>query len=223
MRMRVVALHGFLGRGGDWGGVRAAMRRDFSWHCPDLFAKEAGGWGAPVWDGGKAWLAGYSFGARLALQWLSEAPQRWHGALLLSANPGNFQTDDERRRRSASDAAWAAAFRSESWDSLIRRWNAQDVLSGGTVPRRMEAYFDRAKLAEALENFSVAGQFTDVSQLEAPLVWLAGERDRKFTGLLDAMRGAGFPGVFNAVPGAGHRLLHDAPLEVARALERLAA
>lgn len=223
MKRSVLALHGFLGRGGDWDGVKAASPGDFEWHCPDLFAPGGGDWRQPPASVGKAWLAGYSFGARLALRWLLEEPRRWHGALLLSANPGNFQTDAARSARRESDAAWASAFRDESWDGLIPRWNAQDVLAGGAVPPRTEADYDRGKLADALEHFSVADQFIEAARLEGSLVWMAGARDAKFTGLLEAMREAGFPGVFHAVPGAGHRLLHEAPREVALALDRLTA
>lgn len=223
MRPRIVALHGFLGCGGDWGAVRASSQAGCEWMCPDLFAH--GGPDpdvAPVFAG-KAWLAGYSFGARLALRWLVNEPDRWHGALLLSVDPGNFQSDEQRAERKKSDAGWAASFRTESWDKLMARWNAQPVFSGSAGPRRAEGDFDRAKLAGALEKFSVAGDFTDVERLEGAFIWLAGGDDAKFRGLLDKMRLSGFPGSFFAVSGAGHRLLYDAPRDVAAALDRLVA
>lgn len=219
MKPRLVALHGFLGRGADWDAVRAASRRDFDWICPDMFAPGPEDWRAACAFSGKAWLVGYSFGGRMALRWLAEEPERWHGALLLSANPGNFQTDDERRARRETDAAWARAFREEPWAPLMRRWNDQPVLTGGAEPRRGAEDYDRRKLAAAFGEFSVADQFTDVTRLRGSLAWLAGERDPKFVRLLDSMRAAGFPGVFHAVAGAGHRLLHDAPEAVAEALD----
>jgi 2-succinyl-6-hydroxy-2,4-cyclohexadiene-1-carboxylate synthase len=202
----VLALHGFLGRGSDWDAVRAASRPAVPWVCPDLFAPGAGEGFRPPPVGGKAWLAGYSFGARLALRMLAEQPERWHGALLVSVDPGNFQDAPARAERRAADARWAHAFREEPWDAVLHRWN-----------------FDRAKLAAALEDFSVADQFTDAAQLPGRLVWLAGGKDRKFAGLLESMRAAGFPGEFFSVPGAGHRLLHEAPEAVAAALDRLTA
>lgn len=223
MKPRIVALHGFLGCGRDWDAVRRASQADCDWTCPDLFASGGPDFGAPPTFPEKAWLAGYSFGARLALRWMAKEPSRWNGALLLSCDPGNFQGDEQRIARKEADAAWATAFRAESWDTLMSRWNAQAVFSGRSGPRRAEEDFDRAKLADTLERFSVADQFTDAARLDGAFVWMAGNDDAKFCGLLDKMRISGFPGSFFPVPGAGHRLLHDAPHDVAAALDRLVA
>lgn len=223
MSARVVALHGFLGRGADWDAVREASRAGLDWCCPDLFAPGTEDWLEECVRGGNAWLAGYSFGARLALRLLAGEPDRWHGALLLSVDPGNFFTDAGRDERRESDELWAVAFRAEPWDGLMERWNAQPVFGGSVPPQRREGDFDRRKLARTLAESSVAGQFTDPLRLGGKLAWLAGARDEKFRRLLDAMRNAGFPGVFSLVPGAGHRLLQDAPAQVAEALDRLIA
>lgn len=219
MSVRILALHGFLGRGADWEPVRTALPRGWKWDCPDIF-------GPSPWRAGDAgegaWLAGYSFGARLALRLLAEEPGRWRGALLLSCNPGNFQTDAERAARRASDEAWADAFLAEEWGALTRRWDAQPVLAGAGPPRREEQDFDRAKLADALRSMSVSDAFTDPARLPERLAWVAGETDSKFCDLLGRMRASGFPGTFYAVPGAGHRLLREAPGAVAQALRALA-
>jgi len=218
-----LALHGFLGCGRDWAAVRAATGGDVRWICPDLFAPGAGDLFTPPPLEGKAWLVGYSFGARLALRWLTGEPDRWHGALLLSVDPGNFQSEAGRRARRESDREWAVNFRRDPWDGLVARWNAQEVFAGHAHPRRDEGEFDREKLADAVEKFSVADQFTDTERLTGDFAWMAGEADGKFRGLLDEMRHTGFPGSFFVVPGAGHRLLHDAPEEVAARLGRLVA
>jgi len=223
MKPRVVALHGFLGRGADWDAVRAATSHAAEWICPNLFSPSTDDWNVAQNQDSKAWLAGYSLGGRLALRWLVEEPERWHGALLLSVNPGNFQSDAERQSRRIADAAWAQVFRNEEWYSLMRRWNAQSVLLGKKPPQRHEADFDRNKLAAALEHFSVADQSTDPSRLTMPLLWMCGERDQKFSSLLHSLRVANFPGAFQIVPDAGHRLLHEAPNAVATALDLLMA
>ena len=222
MSDRIVALHGFLGQGKDWDAVRAATQTPLAWVCPDLFAPS----GPELWRkqpefDGKSWLVGYSFGARLALRWLAEEPGRWHGALLLSVNPGNFLTGEERDARRKSDLAWAEMLRVLPWDELMKRWNAQEVFAGDRSPERVEKDFDRAKLAEALEEFSVADQFTDPSRLATDIVWLAGEKDARFCALSERMRESGFPGNFLTVPAAGHRLLSEAPDIIASALDRL--
>jgi 2-succinyl-6-hydroxy-2,4-cyclohexadiene-1-carboxylate synthase len=219
--MIIVALHGFLGTGRDWEAVQAAGPSDARWITPDLFAPGAGEWVPP--DGPPAWLVGYSFGARLALHWLTAEPDRWHGALLLSVNPGNFQTDAERAVRRADDQRWAEDFRRAPWAEVLRRWNAREVFGGAPAPARSEQAYDREKLARALTGFSVADQFTDPERLPGPLVWLAGSADERYVGLLGQMRAAGFPGTFDVVEGAGHRLGHEAPRAVAAALRRLTA
>ncbi len=223
MSARVVALHGFLGCGNDWDAVRGASRSGLEWICPDLFARDAEPAEAQLAGLRGAWLAGYSFGARLALRWLTAEPGRWRGALLVSANPGNFLGDDERAARRAADLAWAEAFRHEPWHGLMERWNAQQVFGPAQPPVRNEKDLDRERLAAALEQDSVADAFTDAGRLEGEMTWLAGAEDAKFSALSERMRLGGFPGVFVIVPGAGHRLLHDAPAAVAAELDRLVA
>ena len=222
MKSGIIALHGFLGRGSDWDAVRAASKASLDWRAPDLFSRDASSFAAPHVDR-PCWLAGYSFGARLALRWMQEEPDRYLGALLVSANPGNFQTDDERASRRAADKTWAGSFRAQPWSEVVREWNAQQVFGSDSGPAREEKDFDREKLAGAMEKLSVADQFTDPLRLPSRLMWLAGSEDAKFCALLVEMRNAGFPGTFLHVEGAGHRLLHSAPDAVAAALDDLVA
>ena len=222
MKPTVIALPGFLGCGADWDEVRAASKVAVDWICFDPFGHGEAAFSPPPTKN-PCWLAGYSFGARLALSWLQKEPARWRGALLLSANPGNFQTDAERAARRQADEEWAKSFEKDPWDGLLERWNDQSVLAGGPAPQREESAFERARLAAALREFSVADQFTDPLRLPSRLTWMAGARDSKFTGLQTSMREAGFPGSFLVVEGAGHRLLTEAPGAVAAALDDLVA
>lgn len=222
MKATIIALHGFLGKGSDWDAVRAATRFDAEWISPDLFSAGVASFASPAVEG-PCWLAGYSFGARLALRWMQDTPDRYLGALLLSVNPGNFQTDEERTARHTSDENWASRFRRDEWDDLTTAWNAQEIFVGQPAPERIESDFDRAKLALALTKFSVADQFTDPLRLPSRITWLAGSRDAKFCALLDDMRQAGFPGSFLRIEEAGHRLLSEAPEAAAAALDDLVA
>lgn len=222
MKATLIALHGFLGKGSDWAAVRAATKSDVNWICPDLFSAGSASFAPPDLEG-PCWLAGYSFGARLALRWMQDEPDRYLGALLLSVNPGNFQSDDDRAARRTSDESWGSRFREDAWDDLTSAWNAQEVFASQPASGRMESDFDRAKLAMALNKFSVADQFTDPLRLPSRITWLAGARDTKFCALLDDMRNAGFPGSFSRVGDAGHRLLSEAPEAVAAAVDDLVA
>jgi 2-succinyl-6-hydroxy-2,4-cyclohexadiene-1-carboxylate synthase len=223
MSTPLVALPGFLGRAGDWDAVRRHSRTPFRWICPELFTADAASWSQPPALGEQAWLAGYSFGARLALRWLAEFPGRWHGALLLSVNPGNFQTDEERARRREEDLRWAQAFRNDPWDDVLGEWNTREVFNGAAQPERREQDYDKHRLGDALDRFSVGEQFTDIERLPTRIHWMAGAKDPKFCALLESMRQDGFPGTFEIVPDAGHRLLHDAPAVIAAVLDRLTA
>jgi 2-succinyl-6-hydroxy-2,4-cyclohexadiene-1-carboxylate synthase len=222
MRPKVLALHGLLGRGSDWSQIRANSKCDAEWICPDLFAPGAVSFDPPDIDG-PCWMAGYSFGARLALDWLQSDPERWRGALLLSVNPGNFQSDEERAVRREADKKWADDFELAGWDDLMHRWNTQEVFAGSSAPDREERDYDRRRLCAALREFSVADQFTDPLRLPSTLVIMAGARDRKFIDLQNHMRDAGFPGTFPVIAEAGHRLIFDAPDAVAAALDNLVA
>jgi len=222
VRSTVIALPGFLGCGADWDAVRDASKADLDWVCLDPFGHGAFSLEPPPTDG-PCWLAGYSFGARLALSWLQKDPARWRGALLLSVDPGNFQTDAERSIRRQVDEEWAESFEKEEWSGLLARWNEQSVLARSPAPQREESAFDRAKLAAALRDFSTADQFTDPLRLPSHLIWMAGARDGKFVGLQKSMRESGFPGSFLVVEEAGHRLLSEAPDAVAAALDDLVA
>ncbi len=221
MKPTVIALPGFLGRPSDWDAVRAATKAEAHWIRPDLFGAN-GSFDPPETDG-PCWLAGYSFGARLALRWMQQAPDRWRGALLLSINSGNFQSDEERAARREADDRWAAAFQTEPWAEVVRRWNAQDVFAGSPAASRHEEDYDRTKLVTALREFSVSGQFADPLRLPDCLVWMAGGGDKKFVALQSEMRDAGFPGTFLVVEDAGHRLLLEAPEAVASGLDDLVA
>jgi 2-succinyl-6-hydroxy-2,4-cyclohexadiene-1-carboxylate synthase len=222
VKPHLVALHGFLGEGSDWDAVRAASKADVAWSCPDLFRRADAIFDLPAPDG-PCWLAGYSFGARLALSWMQRDPARWRGALLLSVNPGNFQTDEERIARRQADQTWAAAFAGQPWTDVLARWHGQPVLAASPAPRRKECDFSRRALAGVLRDFSTADQFTDPLRLPARLTWMAGGRDAKFSALQTSMREAGFPGTFLVVDQAGHRLLEEAPDAVAAALDDLVA
>ena len=222
MKAIVIALPGFLGCGADWDAVRDASMADLDWICLDPFGHATFSFEPPATDG-PCWLAGYSFGGRLALSWLQKDPARWRGALLLSANPGNFQTDAERAARRQVDGEWAESFGKDEWSGLLARWNTQTILAGSPAPQREELAFDRAKLAAALRDFSTADQFTDPLRLPSRLTWMAGARDDKFVGLQTSMRVSGFPGTFLVVEEAGHRLLSEAPDAVAAALDDLVA
>ena len=82
-------------------------------------------------------LLGYSLGGRLALHALTQQPQMWDAAIILSAHPG-LSTDEERAGRLTHDQAWAAHFLHDSWPEVMAAWNEQAVFRSSTFQCRVE-------------------------------------------------------------------------------------
>jgi 2-succinyl-6-hydroxy-2,4-cyclohexadiene-1-carboxylate synthase len=217
-------LHGFLGSGSDWDGLRASWPTDLPpLHTPDLFASpprdaSLSAFGerlstevaavdpAPL-------LLGYSLGGRLALHALLARPTLWRGVVIVSAHLG-LSDRPPRAARLDDDAAWARRFREEPWAALMRDWNARDVF-GGREPAlpREESRFDRAALAHALDAWSLGRQddlAPRLATLTVPILWIAGADDRRYvTQGQRAARAA--PTIrFVPAPGAAHRVPWEA-------------
>ncbi len=164
-------------------------------------------------------LLGYSLGARLALYTLTQQPQLWDAAILISAHPG-LTNEYEREARQAVDHAWALRVRNEPWMELMEAWNTQPVLAGAGVPpwRQQLAEPWRAEIAQSFEVWSLSRQ-PDLRPLlpsvTCPVLWITGETDSKFTAL--AMEASALtPDSQHAViPVAGHRVHLDQPAAVA--------
>lgn len=230
---RVYLLHGFLGRAEDWSSLRQAWPAAWEPVAIDLW-RELGnpedsleGWAkrfcARVKREGRGILLGYSMGGRLAMHALAEDPALFDGAVIVSAHPGvpsGPAGDDLREARRESDRAWAGRFESDSWDELMRDWNAQGVLAHSSSFPRKETDFDRKKLATALVAWSTGTQKDlrpMLQRLPIPLLWIAGERDTRYAQLARELQLG--PGArVRIIPGAGHRVPWDSPAEFGAAI-----
>jgi len=238
-RVEVIALHGFLGLPGDWGDVRAALEaispgEGFTFTALDYweYLRRIGVEGMPrerrlirfgeilgdeiAARSHPVILLGYSMGGRLALHTLCHGRRAPAGAVILSAQPG-LPDASARRARLQSDELWAARFEGEPWRNLIAAWNESPVFRSPRQtegPIRSESEFEREVLAEALRGGSLGHQ-EDLrgcaGALRCPLEILVGGEDTKLCAAWD-----GFP--VTVVPGAGHRLLFEAPKAVAAAV-----
>lgn len=167
-------------------------------------------------------LLGYSLGARLALHALTQQPQLWDAAILISGHPG-LSTADERAARLVQDQAWAVRFLREPWPAVMAAWNAQPVLAGETVPATDQRLVEmwRHEIARACDAWSLARQMdlrTRFAAVACPVLWLTGEDDEKFTALA-AESCALMPHARHAViPEAGHRVHLDQPQAAGHAI-----
>lgn len=243
-RVDVYLLHGFLGKGSDWASVIAGMpaMANVFFHPLDYmkletlnsfnsFEEWASQFNNQILEhASRKILVGYSLGGRLALQALKKDPSKWDHVLLLSTNPG-FDDDIAgevvgsplREDRWLKDTEWAQLFKQAPWNDLLRSWNAQSVFIGSKAePKRLEGDYDRHLLEMALTNWSLAMQDNMRPLLKAyekKITWLTGELDTKFLQQAESLQLLhGIAMNYVTVTGASHRILFDAPLEVARQL-----
>ncbi len=219
----VVALHGNLGSFQDWDCLNIAeiqaidlweqSHRTFT----DFSAMLKGATKAD------SFLMGYSMGGRLALHAMAANPKHWAGAVIISAHPG-LCCVQERIERRISDEIWAKHAREMAWDEFLEKWNNQAVLGDAPVSKKqnhLEAM--REKITLGFENWSLGKQNdlrSSLARFKNPVLWITGELDEKFTHLGEEMKNV-FPDFRHVViPDCGHRVLQDAPEELAGELKR---
>ncbi len=241
--MTLLLLHGFMGTGADWDGVRVLLADDLD-AAARVLAPDLPGHGDAVQRPEEEYamdrvahrladtldepavVAGYSMGGRLALHLALRHPERVAALVLVSASPG-LRTASERAARRRLDAERAAAIATDFpafLDAWYRAplWGAlTDGLRQRLVRRRLAN--DPAGLAASLAGMGTGAQpshWHDLDTLACPTWALAGERDEKYRQI--ARRMAQSPAVEAVViPGAGHALLDEAPCAVAAVLRPL--
>ena len=225
---RMIAIHGFLGRPADWTLVFGS---EISFVAVDLWPMARSLYslnGYKSWReeflsrdfAGKPVLVGYSMGGRLAMHAALAAPERFAGAIFVSANPG-LTSEDERAARLRNDQVWAEQFRSDKWEHVLRAWNAQSVLQppprtlapDAIELKRVESDFDREALAIGMTAWSLGAQRdlrAELARLTMPILYVTGSEDAKFTSMMAALP---LPAHHRhvVVSGAGHRVPWDQP------------
>lgn len=209
------AIHGFLGLPSDWSGILPTN----SLHAIDLFQ-------GPVikfheWADKfnlsittkKNLLIGYSMGGRLALHALLQNPSLWSGAIIISAHPG-LKDSEDHEKRIVNDLKWSKRFQNEPWETLLKDWNAQEVFHGMPTFERKETQYSRKSLAEALEEWSLGKQENlkeDIEKLNLPILWIAGERDKKYVCIAESMQFCHPKSQTWIAPDCAHRVPWESP------------
>ncbi|MBP6785308.1 MAG: alpha/beta fold hydrolase [Verrucomicrobiales bacterium] len=220
----IIALHGNLGSPADWEaiglpGLRAIDLWDYSALSFFEFAHEL----ATTLTHGleKPILAGYSLGGRLALQAMAMHPERWSGAVIVSAHPGLCCVEDRLARR-ISDEIWAKDAREMEWGAFLEKWNRQPVLASrekAISGDQLALESKREAIALAFETWSLGRQEDlrrSLRSFHIPVLWITGEHDEKFTRLGSEMADVFSDFRQEIIPGCGHRVLTEKPEEVAR-------
>lgn len=172
-------------------------------------------------------LLGYSMGARLALQCLVTNSDDWDAAILISAHPG-LADEKEKAERIATDHHWAVRFLQEPWTEVMHDWNAQPVLAGESIVMSEQRLVElwRREIAQAFHCWSLGAQpdlRPHLSDVQCPVLWITGERDRKFSTLAASCVKLLPDAVHVKIPGAGHRVHLDQPDAATQAIRKFLA
>lgn len=154
-------------------------------------------------------LLGYSMGGRLALHaLLDRRPGPWVAAVIVSAHPG-IEDEEQRAERRGSDADWAARALRGDWTAMLDEWNTRPVLAGGLAPDRAALAGRRQMVARSFIDWSLGAQeplWDRLGGIRLPVLWVAGERDRKFVKLAERAVGILPEADLWLAGGAGHRV-----------------
>ncbi|KAF8399244.1 hypothetical protein HHK36_015109 [Tetracentron sinense] len=145
---------------------------------------------------GRVILVGYSMGARIALYMALRCNDKIDGAVVIAGSPG-IKDVAERRVRMALDDARARSliahglqffldtwYAGELWKSLREHPHFKQIISSRSQHDDVHA------LAKALSNLSIGRQsslWEDLKQCKTPLLFIVGEKDRKFKEIAQQM------------------------------------
>lgn len=224
----VFALHGFLGRGEDWKQVQSHCDSSIKWVAPNLFSKDSLRiseytkyvdqlFSKNKPQGTKKIFIGYSLGGRLGLHLLKKFSAQFDHFIFVSVNPG-LLSETEGLQRLASDAAWAEKLKTLSWDQFLTEWNNQPVFSKADAePIRLEKDFDRDKLVQSLDTWSLGRQEdlrAVIQKHQHKITWVVGENDSKFLNIAEDLKQKKILLGYNKI-FSGHRILFSNPSELA--------
>lgn len=232
-RPALVLLHGFTGSLEDWDEVAPLLRRRFRVLAVDLVGH--GRSDAPADVGSyrpaaqarrlaalldaarvpRAWVCGYSLGARIALRLALEHPDRVERLVLESASPG-IEDPVEREARQREDAELADLVAARGIEAFVDAWMARPFLASSRARLGEAAWAwhraDRLKRApDGLRGtLLAAGQGAEASLLprlpgvEIPTTLVVGEHDEKYVAHARRIAAALPDARLHVVAGAGH-------------------
>jgi len=165
-------------------------------------------------------LAGYSFGARVALHFALRHQGRLTGLVLLGASRG-IKDEVEREERRRRDEALADRIELIGTDAFLDEWLAQPMFA--TLPsdplERAARSSDPSGLANSLRRAGTGTQAwlePRLSSINVATLAIAGGLDRKFLVEADAIARSVAKGRHVVIPGAQHAAHLERPDDVAR-------
>jgi 2-succinyl-6-hydroxy-2,4-cyclohexadiene-1-carboxylate synthase len=229
----VVLIHGFTQTQRSWDPIAGRLAPHYEVVTVDAPGHgSAGEWAADLWEGaagigaaaGRATYVGYSLGGRLALHLALARPELVTRLVLISTSAG-IDDPAARAARRASDEALARRVEAEGVEAFVKWWLAQPMWATLTPETAGSAERLTNSASGLASSLRLAGAGTQeplwdrLSQLEMPVLILAGQRDAPY--VANAQRlGQAIPNAkVVIVPGAGHACHLERPDQVAEVVE----
>jgi 2-succinyl-6-hydroxy-2,4-cyclohexadiene-1-carboxylate synthase len=242
----LMLLHGFMGRGEDWRRVADHLSDHRSVILPDLPGHGRSRVTAPEDHSITATvnqllalldrlgvdrvdLAGYSLGARIALQMALTAPERVRHLVLESGSAG-LRSDDERKQRQAADGTLAARLRQGDLKEFITDWYRRPLFGSLQGDPRLLDDLCRRRLDNRSEGLALSLEWAGtgvmpplwlhLGELEMPVLLACGRLDRKFVAINEEMSSLIPRSRLQVFDDAGHNIHLERPTEFITELDR---
>jgi 2-succinyl-6-hydroxy-2,4-cyclohexadiene-1-carboxylate synthase len=237
----LVLLHGFTGSTASWSSVSRELSRRHRVVAIDIIGHGASS--APVDPShyvfeqalddlaevtaqlgiARAVWLGYSLGGRLALGIGVRHPDRVSALILESATAG-IQDEQERQQRAEADLALARRIEESGVETFVEEWErlpiweSQRALPNEVLRLQRDIRLrNRAVgLANSLRGMGQGAQpsyWDRLSEIEVPILLIAGALDRKFGGIAGQMGVRIAGATLSVVPEAGHAVHLERPRE----------
>lgn len=170
-------------------------------------------------------LVGYSMGGRLALHFALAHPELVEFLVLESASPG-IDDPHERIARREADERWATMLERDGVAKFLDAWYEQPLFASlrarpellAEIKRRRR---DGAAPVDALHDFSpgfVPSLWPRLAEWRAPLLFIAGELDKKYCEIGHRVAGLCPRGAVHIVRDSGHIVHEEQPDDFLAAL-----
>jgi 2-succinyl-6-hydroxy-2,4-cyclohexadiene-1-carboxylate synthase len=169
-----------------------------------------------------SWL-GYSMGGRLALGMAVDHPERVSSLILESATAG-IQHETERLQRAEADQELASRIEEVGIEMFVHEWERLPIWDSqralpdevSRVQRDIRLGNRPVGLANSLRAMGQGAQpsyWERLSEIEVPVLLMAGALDRKYVGIAGQMGVRIVDVTLSVVPGAGHAVHLEGPRE----------
>jgi 2-succinyl-6-hydroxy-2,4-cyclohexadiene-1-carboxylate synthase len=237
----LVLLHGFTGSGASWSPINRDLAKRHRVVTIDIVGHGASS--APedpspydfeqvLHDLGdvtaqlgiaRAFWLGYSLGGRLALGMGVTHPARVSALVLESATAG-IHDEHERHQRAEADLDLARRIEEAGVEAFVDEWErlpiweSQSALPDDVLRQQRDIRLrNRAVgLANSLRGMGQGSQpsyWDRLSEIDVPVLLIAGALDRKFVGIAGQMGVRDADATLSVVPGAGHAVHLERPQE----------